>query len=127
MLTAWLHHNQLSNILDFCQALAQGATEDRGRQRKRSVVSVLRGLSFIAIKADLPTLIKFLGTPSVSAFLTSSWVKDKQEAWPLPMASAAQFEDLIQSSSASVAEKLVIGFIWVLVWGGLKFADGQRA
>ena len=116
----------LEQLLDFLASLAEGAVLDRGRNRKRSALSVLSGLSFAAFKFQLSVLEKLLKCPLVLAWRDAGkWQRDLvKEALPLPLVVVRKLEAAFLDDPGD--DLPVLGALLAMIWGSLRWSDIQR-
>ena len=58
--------------------------------------------------------------------LNTASPSDRKEAFPIPLALVAEWERKVTHPQTGDHEVIFIGFILVLIYGGLRFGDGQR-
>ena len=89
----------LPQLLDFLDALSEGCFADRGRQRKRSALSVLSAMGFAAFKFQLRQLCDTLQKPLVLAWNgASKWRQSHmKKALPLPLVVVQRLEEAVVS------------------------------
>ena len=116
----------LCQLLDFLDALSEGSFTDRGRQRKRSALSVLSGMGFAAFKFQLSSLTKVLENPLVLAWKQADkWHRLRvKEALPLPLIVVQRLEAAVLGEPGE--DRLLLCAILAMVWGSLRWSDVQR-
>ncbi|OLQ06361.1 hypothetical protein AK812_SmicGene10361 [Symbiodinium microadriaticum] len=116
----------LCQLLDFLDALSEGSFTERGRQRKRSALSVLSGMGFAAFKFQLSSLTKVLENPLVLAWKQADkWHRSRvKEALPLPLIVVQRLEAAVLGEPGE--DRLLLCAILAMVWGSLRWSDVQR-
>ena len=120
--------SQYKQVLDYLQALAAGASDDRGLQRAASAKGKVRSLRFLAYKVGLSSFRELLHNPLVEAWLSAEkWNQNPaKEALPLPLFVVAQLEKALQSLEDGAADGWFLGCILLMTWGSLRWSDAQR-
>ena len=83
-------------------------------------------MSWVAKRAELAELAELLSRPVVRGFFAMDTPTSRKEALPFPLASIIRWELRICDKSIPLEEKLLIGTLLMMVWGGLRFGDIQR-
>ena len=105
-------------VLDFLDALAEGASCDRG---------VIYALRFIAHKLALAAFGEILRGPVVTAWLSAQkWPRRAPtEALPFPLLAVCELEHAVLHCDR-LADRFLMGCYLVMLWSGLRFSDAQR-
>ena len=116
-----------TDLADFLHELAAGSLVDRGTQRRSSTANTLAAISFVAWYADARTLWDCTQITTIRAFMSESHVpRERREAIPLTLAIVTSFERRVLEPQTEEHEILLLGFFLTLIWGALRFMDGQR-
>lgn len=108
-------------LLDFLLALAEGARSDRGSQRVGAARGVVHAMKFMAFKLELHKFHTLLAGPTVCA----KWDRaPPNEALPLPLFAVCELEEA--AASGAEEDSWVLGCFLLMLWGALRFSDGQR-
>lgn len=92
-----------------------------------SALNLFKALKFITKNAGFDHFHAALGHPLVKAYTIPATPSIRREAVPLPLSFIVWMERIILTHKLSVADRLVIGAILVLVWASLRWSDGQWA
>ena len=113
-------------LLDFLLALAEGARSDCGSQRVGAARGVVHAMKFMAFKLELHKFHTLLAGPTVCAWLSSAkWDRaPPNEALPLPLFAVCELEEA--AASGAEEDSWVLGCLLLMLWGALRFSDGQR-
>ena len=111
---------------DFLHVLLEAACEDRVSAGFGSVSSVISAVRFVCDKFEVLAFAQIARSPAVCGFLNSKPASVKHEASPFSAAAVAAMERAITRGALEHFEVLVVGFFLVLLWGSLRFGDGQR-
>ena len=114
-------------ILDFLDALAEGASCDRGSRRSGAARGVIYALRFIAHKLALAAFGELLRGPVVTAWLSAQkWHRRAPaEALPLPLLAVCELEHAVLQCD-ELADRFLMGCYLVMLWSGLRLSDAQR-
>ena len=104
--------------------LLQMAREGRSTELGFGAASVVRALRWAQRLLDISHWSN-LYSPLVSAFTTRS-EGDRTEAVPLSLFVVLSWEKRILPRDCPLHELVVLGGLLLLLWGGLRFSDGQR-
>ena len=107
-------------IADLLQMSREGRSTDLGF----GASSVVRALRWAQRLLDISHWIN-LYSPLVSAF-TVRVSGDRTEAVPLSLFVVLTWEKRLLSRDCPLHELVVIGGLLLILWGGLRFSDGQR-
>eukprot|EP00435_Cladocopium_sp_Y103_P074816 s737_g51.t1 len=88
-------------------------------------VNYLKALSWVAKHAGFPDLLAALQLPLTKAYGVASSLVPRREAPPLPLSFVIWFETSSLSTSGTVADRLIMGGILLMVWGSLRWSDTQ--
>ena len=115
------------DVLDFLEALAEGASSDRGARRSGAARGVIYALRFIAHKLLLEALDGILRGPVVISWLSAQkWQRRApSEALPLPLFAVCELEQAALIGEEA-ADRFLVGCFLVMLWAGLRFSDAQR-
>ena len=116
-----------AGVVDFLEALAEGASCDRGSRRSGAARGVIHALRFIAHKLGLEPFAVILNGPIVSSWLSApKWARRApSEALPLPLYTVCQLELAVLACEEPV-DSFLMGCFLVMLWSGLRFSDAQR-
>ena len=109
-------------IADLLQMAREGRSTDLGF----GASSVVRALRWAQRLLDIDiSHWSNLYSPLVSAFTVRS-DGDRTEAVPLSLFVVLSWEKRILSRDCPLHELIVLGGLLIILWGGLRFSDGQR-
>jgi hypothetical protein len=107
--------------------LTMGSARDRGRNRRKSVLSAITGMRFAARCARAHSLLQSLESLCAQGYLDGSALTcDRRESLPLPLAVIATLERQVASRNCPEHERIFLGTMCAAIWGGLRVSDMQR-
>eukprot|EP00435_Cladocopium_sp_Y103_P015148 s4770_g3.t1 len=88
-------------------------------------INYLKALSWVSKHAGFPDLSATLQLPLTKAYGVASNPSPRREAPPLPLSFVVWMENTILSGSGTVADRLILGGLLLMVWGSLRWSDCQ--
>ena len=85
-------------------------------------------LKWFAKRVQLTPALEALAAPEIVGCLADcSLTSSRREAPPLPLSAVTHFEVIVRDKMRHAGERLLAGFLLLLVWASLRFSDGLRA
>ena len=88
-------------------------------------VNHLKAMMWVAKHAGLPELLVTLQLPLSKAYGLASSPQPRREAPPLPLSFVVWLEKSVLASTSSMADRLVMGALLLMVWASLRWSDAQ--
>ena len=117
----------LSVLLDYLWEQSHG-----GRGNRKSVAgefskaTCMRGLRFVAHKAQLAALSEDLHSQAVKGYETGANIPERREALPFPLQVVLQWERTLVSGELPLPARLFLGALLAMCWASMRWSDIQR-
>ena len=118
---------EVGQLADFILSVCEGAICDRGRRRTQAARQFVKSLTCVAANAQLFKLSECLVHPRIIGYSSVNGVAaDRRDAGPFPLVVVASWEILLAKPGTSLPDRLFLGLLLLVTWGGLRFGDAQR-